>query len=151
MTSSATSASRKLDSLSQGRWHFKSEQYILYRSQVCLILEHCSHIWEDAPKLTQTSWSRGAKKSSSLINNPTLTDPLQSFSHRLAVGALSIFYRYCLGHCSEELPAMIPPAARSLFITQLQLYNSSTVWNCPSDKHTALQTLTPPPCIHYTN
>ena len=47
---------------------------------------------------------------SSTIQN--LTNSLQYLSHRHLVADLSIFYRYCHGHCSQEIKTIIPDPMR---------------------------------------
>merc|ERR1711911_196231 len=43
-----------------------------------------------------------------LINNPALTNDLQTLSHRRDVSCLCLFYRYYFGQCSDELAAITP-------------------------------------------
>ena len=76
-------------------------------------LEYCSHIWGGAPKTTLKLLDSVQRRAVRLINKPSLTGALQSLSHRRAVAALSIFYRYYRGQCSAELSTLIPPAAWS--------------------------------------
>ena len=47
-----------------------------------------------------------------LINDPGLTNSLQSISERRIVAALSLYYRYYNKHCSSELHALIPEPLR---------------------------------------
>ena len=46
-----------------------------------------------------------------LIGHPALTDTLDSLAHRRSVSALSLFYRYYHGFCSDEIKSIIPPNA----------------------------------------
>ena len=46
-----------------------------------------------------------------LIDDPALTDSLDSLGHRRGVSALSLFYRYYHDRCSDELKSVIPPKA----------------------------------------
>jgi Reverse transcriptase (RNA-dependent DNA polymerase)/Endonuclease-reverse transcriptase len=112
VVSIAKSASKKLGFLFRARRYFSSEQLLtLYKSQVRPTLEYCSHIWGGAPKSTLRLLDIVQKRAIRLINNPNLTDSLQSLTHRRAVAALCIFYRYYHGRCSEELAALVPPPA----------------------------------------
>ena len=52
---------------------------------------------------------RVESKAIQLIGDPSLTSTLDPLSLRRKVASLSLFYRYCFGHCSEELAAYIPP------------------------------------------
>ena len=46
-----------------------------------------------------------------LIGDPTLTNTFNSLSHRRSISALSLFYRYYHGFCSDEIKSIIPPKA----------------------------------------
>ena len=46
-----------------------------------------------------------------LIGDPALTDTLDSLAHRRSASALSLFYRYYPGYCSDEIKSIIPPKA----------------------------------------
>ena len=51
------------------------------------------------------------------MNSPTLTDCLDSLSHRRNVASLSIFYRYFHSECSSELANCMPhPLAAQDFL-----------------------------------
>ena len=87
-------------------------------------------------------------------NSPTLTDCLDSLSHRRNVASLCFFYRYCNIDCSSKLNCMAPPLSRpgctristffiailSIFLMQkltsiftfssLTLINSGTLFLC---------------------
>ena len=59
-----------------------------------------------------------------LINNPNLTNSLQSLSHNRLVADLSIFYRYFHGHCSQEIKNIIPdPVVRRVQTTRSSTYS----------------------------
>ena len=53
-----------------------------------------------------------------LINDPNLTNSLQSLSHRRLVADLSIFYCYFHGHCSQEIKNIIPDPVRRVRTTK---------------------------------
>ena len=57
-----------------------------------------------------------------LINNPNLTNSLQSLSHRLVAG-LSIFYRFFHGHCSQEMKNIIPDPMKRVPTTRSSTYS----------------------------
>ena len=46
-----------------------------------------------------------------LIDDSALTDSLDSLARRRNVSALSLYYRYYHGRCSDELKSVIPPKA----------------------------------------
>ena len=58
-----------------------------------------------------------------LINNPNLTNSLQSLSYRRLVADLSIFYRYFYGHCSQEIKNIIPDPVRHVRTTRSSTYS----------------------------
>ena len=58
------------------------------------------------------SSDRVQSKAIRLINDPDLTNPLQSLSHRFLVTDLSIFYQYYHEHCSLEIKNIIPDPVR---------------------------------------
>ena len=61
---------------------------------------------------------RVQSKAIRLIYNPSLTNSLQSLSHRRLVADLSIFYRYFHGHCSQEVKNFIPDPVRRVRTTR---------------------------------
>ena len=58
-----------------------------------------------------------------LINNPNLTNSLQSLSHRRLVEDFSISYRYFHGHCSQEIKNTIPDPVRRVRTTRSSTYS----------------------------
>ena len=102
INSIAKYASQKLGFLSRARDCFSPSQLLtIYKSQIRPSPEYCSHVWCGAAKAS-LHLGRVQSKAIRLINNPNLTNSLQSLSHRHLVSDLSIFYRYCHGHCSQE-------------------------------------------------
>ena len=113
INSIAKHASQKLDFLSRARGYFSSSQLLtLYKSQTLPSLEYCSHIWGVAHKYSAHLLDRVLSKAIRLINNPNLTNPLQSLSHCRLVAVISIFYRYFHGHCSHEIKNIINDPVR---------------------------------------
>ena len=109
----AKHASQKLGLLSRARGYFSPSQVLtIYKSQIRPSLEYCSHVWGGAPKSYLHLLDRVQSKAIRLINNPNLTNSLQSLSHRRLVADLSIFYRYFHGHCSQEIKNIIPDPVR---------------------------------------
>ena len=53
-----------------------------------------------------------------LMNNPNLTNSLQSLSHRRFVADLSNFHRYFHGYCSQEIKNIIPDPVRRVRTTR---------------------------------
>ena len=58
-----------------------------------------------------------------LINNPNVTDSLQSLSHRCLVGNLCIFYRHLQGNCSMEMRNIIPDPVRRVRTTRSSIHS----------------------------
>ena len=109
INSIAKHASQKLGFLSRARGYFSPSQLLtIYKPQIHPSLEYCSHVWGGAPKSSLHLLDRVKSKAICLINNPKLTNSLQSLSHRRLVADLSIFYHYFHGHCSQEIKSIIP-------------------------------------------
>ena len=84
--------------LSRARGYFSLSQLLtIYKSQIRPSLKYCSNVWGGAPKSSLHFLDRVQSKAICLINNPNLTNSLQSLSHRCLVADLSIFY------CSRTL------------------------------------------------
>jgi hypothetical protein len=70
-------------------------------------VEYCSHVWGGSRSTSMlASIDRRARR---LIDSPPIADTLDSLVLRRTVGALSLFYRYYHGRCSDELSACVPP------------------------------------------
>nr|CAH7741294.1 unnamed protein product [Callosobruchus chinensis] len=65
----------------------------LYKAQIRLSLEYCSHNWGAAAPTTLSILDAVPRRAIRLIGDPALTCHLQPFSHRRAVGDLPLFYR----------------------------------------------------------
>jgi len=93
INSIAKHASQKLGCLSRARGYFSPSQLLtMYKSQICPPpLEYCSDVWGGAPKSSLHLLDRVQSKAIRLINNPNLTNSLQSLYHRGLVADLSIF------------------------------------------------------------
>ena len=115
----AKHASQKLGFLSRARGYFSPSQLLtIYKSQIRPSLEYCSHVWGGAPKSSLNLLDRVQSKAIRLVNNPNLTNSLQSLSHHCLVADLSIFYRYFHGHCSQEIKNIIPDPMRRVRTTR---------------------------------
>ena len=68
--------------------------------------------------LTIFSTKPNQSKAIHLINNPNLTNSLQTLSHRRLVADLSIFYRYFHGHCSLDIKNIIPDPVKCVRATR---------------------------------
>ena len=124
INSIAKQASQKLGFLSRARGYFSPSQLLtIYKSQVRPSLEYCSHVWGVAPKSSLHLLDRVQSKAIRLINNPNLTNSLQSLSHRHLVADLPIFYRYFQGHCSQEIKNIIPDPVRRVRTTRSSTYS----------------------------
>ena len=117
-------ASQKLGFLSRARGYFSPSQLLtIYKSQIRPSLEYCSRAWGCDPKSSLNLLDRVQSKAIRLINNPNLTNSLQSLSHRRLVADLSIFYRYFLGHCSQEIMNIISDPVRRVRTTSSSIHS----------------------------
>ena len=124
INSIAKHASQKLSFLSRARGYFSPSQLLtIYKSQIRPSLEYCSHVWGGAPKSSLHLLDRVQSKAIRLINNPNLTNSLQSLSHNRLVADLSIFYRYFHGHWSQEIKNIIPDPVRRVRTTRSSTYS----------------------------
>ena len=124
INSIAKHASQKLGFLSRARGYFSPSQLLtIYKSQIRPSLEYCSHVWGGAPKSSLHLLDRVQSKAIGLINNPNLTNSLQSLFHRRLAADLSIFYRYFHGHCAQEIKNIIPDPARRVRTTRSSTYS----------------------------
>ena len=115
----AKHASQKLGFLSRARGYFSPTQLLtIYKFQIRPSLEYCSHIWGGAPKPSLLLLDKVQSKAIRLINNPNITNSLQSHSHRHLVADLSIFYRDFHGHCSLEIKNITPSPVRCVRTTR---------------------------------
>ena len=123
INSIAKHASQKLGFLSRARGYFSPSQLLtIYKSQIRPSLEYCSHVWCGALK-SSLLLDRAQSKAIRLVNNPNLTNSLQSLSHRRLIADLSIFYRYFHGNCSKEIKNIIPDAVRCVQTTRSSTYS----------------------------
>ena len=105
------SATKKLGVLFRCRKYFSSIQlFKLYVGLIRPCLEYCSHIWGSSSFVSLLD--RVESKAIRLINDPSLTTPLDPLSLRRKVACLSLYYRYYFGHCSSELLDRIPQPLR---------------------------------------
>nr|CAH7733821.1 unnamed protein product [Callosobruchus chinensis] len=110
VSSIATAAGKKLGYLFRARKYFSPSNLLtLYKAQIISSLEYCSHIWKAAAPSSLSILDAVQRRAIRLIGDPALTCHLQPFSHRRAVGDLSVFYRYSNGFCSSELTTIILP------------------------------------------
>ena len=122
INSIARHASQKLGFLSRARGYFSPSQLLtVCKSQIRPSLEYCCHVWGGGPKSSLNLFDRVQSKAIRLINNPNLTNSLQSLSHCHLVPDLSIFYRCFHGHCSQEIKNIIPDP-----VMRVQTTRSST-------------------------
>ena len=57
-------------------------------------MEYCCHVWVAAAKTSLDLLDRVQNRAIRLINNPEITDKLDSLKHRRDVVDLTIFYKY---------------------------------------------------------
>ena len=102
--------------LQQGRFLFRSKPFFLHlltlsKAQIRPWLEYGSYLWRGASKYSLTSLDTIQKRAIRLIDDSSLTDSLDSLAHRRNVSALSLYYIYYHGRCSDESKLVIPPKA----------------------------------------
>ena len=85
--------------------------FILYKAQIRPCLEYVSHLWRGASKHSLATLDAIQKRAVRLIDDSTPTESLDSLAHRINVPALSLFYKYYHGRCSNELKSVFPPKA----------------------------------------
>ena len=125
INSIAKHASQKLGFFSRVRGYFSSFQLLtIYKSQIRPSLEYCSHVWGGAPKSSLHFLDRVHSKAIRIINNPNLTNSLQSLFQLRLVADLSIFYRYFHGHCSQKIKNIIPDPVRRVRTTRSSTYSN---------------------------
>jgi len=79
----AKHAPKKLGFLSRARGYFSPPQQLtIYKSQIWPSIVYCSFVWGGAPKSSLHLLDKVKSKGIRLINNPALTNSLQSLSHR---------------------------------------------------------------------
>ena len=79
----------------------------LYNSSIQPCMEYCCHVWAGAPgcdfelidKLQNWLWRSVA---------PWRAASLEPLAHSWKLASLSLFYRYCFGRFSSELPQLVP-------------------------------------------
>ena len=124
INSIAKHASQKLGFLSRARGYFSPSQLpTIYKSQIRPSLEYRPHVLGVAPTSSLHLLDRVQSKAICLINNPSLTNYLQSLSHRRLVADLSIFYRYFHGHCYQEIKNIIPDPVRRIRTIRSSTYS----------------------------
>ena len=115
----AKHASQKFGFLTRASGFISSSHLLtIHKYQIRPSLEYCSHVWGDAPKPTLCLLDKVQSKAIPLINNPNVTNSLQSLSHRRLVGDLSIFYKYFHGNCSQEIRETIHVPLRRVRTTR---------------------------------
>ena len=105
----AKHASGKLGFLVRTHGFFSSFHLLtIYKSQIHLSLECCSHVWSGAPKSTFCLLGKFQSKALRLINNLNLNKSLQLLSYRRLVGDLSIYHRHIHKRGSRAIRDIIP-------------------------------------------
>jgi hypothetical protein len=113
LLSLVSSAARKLGALFRVSRFFPASQLLkIYKANIRPCIEYCSHIWGGSTSV----WilERVDRRARRLINDPAITDNMQSLQLRRDVAALSVFYKMYYGRCSTELRSLVPPPARRI-------------------------------------
>ena len=99
---------KKVGVLLRCKQYFNSPQlFKLHIDFIRPFSEYGFHIWGSSPYTSLLD--RVISKAICLIDDPSLTSTLDPLSLHRKVPSLTLFYRYYFGHCSDELPACIPP------------------------------------------
>nr|CAH7757751.1 unnamed protein product [Callosobruchus chinensis] len=115
VSSIAAATGKKLVCLFRARKYFSPSNLLtLYKAQIRPSLEYCSHVWGAAAPTTLYILDAVQRRAIRLIGDAALTCRLQPLSHRrgLAVGDLSLFFRYSNRLCSSELTSIIPSLSK---------------------------------------
>ena len=91
------------------RFFTPTQLLTLYKAQIRPCLDYCSHLWRGASKHSLNTFDAIQRLAIRLIGDPALTDTLDSLGYRRSGFALSLFYRYYHGFCSDEIKSIIPP------------------------------------------
>ena len=103
-------------------------------------MEYCSHVWCGAPKSSLHLLDGFQSKTTCLINNPNLTNSLQSLFHRRLVADLSIFYRYFHGHFSQDIKNVITDTVMHVRSTRSSTYSHPFQVTLPNPRTLAHKT-----------
>ena len=115
-------------------------------------LKYVSHLWRGASKYSLVILDTIQKRAIRLIDDSSLTDSLDSLTHRRNVSALSLYYRFYHGMCSDELKSIIPPEAcfaRSTRFADSQHPFAVKLEKCRTTSFANdFKELELPPCLH---
>lgn len=111
MENKAKLASKKLGVLNRAKRYFTpGHRLLLYKAQVRPHMEYCSFLWAGAPEYQLLPLDSIQRRAIRIVDDPKLTDRLETLRHRRDVGSLCVFYRLYNGECSEELFDLVPPS-----------------------------------------
>ena len=115
----AKAASKKLFVLRKSRKFLSPEDSLfLYKTQIRLMMEYCSFIWDRAAHSHIGLLDNIEKRALKLINCQSLTEHMESLSSCRKVVSLYVFYRMHFGLCSSELAMLVPPTKRQGRVTR---------------------------------
>ena len=124
INSIAKHASQKLSFISRARSYFSPSQLLATcKSQIRPSLEYCSHVWGGVPKSSLHLLDRVESKAIHLVNNPNLTNSVQSLSRRHLVADLYTSYCNFHEHFSQEIKNIIPDPMRRVRTTRSSTYS----------------------------
>ena len=103
----AKTASKKIGALICSMKFFSLEVVLyLYKSTICLCMEHCYHVWVGANCCLELLDK--LQKWICRTAGPSLAASLKPLAHCQNVASKSLFYRYYFGRCSSELAQLVP-------------------------------------------
>ena len=100
-------------------------------------MEHCCHIWADAPSYYLEFLDK-VQKLKYITVDPWLAASLEPLAHRQIAASLSLFYRHYFGRCSSESSQLVPCPyswGRSTPYSDRLHYFSVTIRRCYKDVH----------------
>lgn len=82
-----------MTTLNRANRYFTSRQHhVLYKAQVQLHVEYCSHLWAEVPKYQLDSLESPHRRAIRIVNFPSLTDGLESLEQGRDLGSICVLY-----------------------------------------------------------
>ena len=104
----AKTASKKIGALIRSMKFLSPKVALyLYKSTICLCMEHCCHVWAGASSFYLGLLDKLPKRICRTVG-PSLAGCLEPLARRRNVAILSFFYSYYFGRYSSELAQLVP-------------------------------------------